>query len=818
MRIADNKKVHNTGRFKNSNLIVRRNKEFIIDIRFNRPFNKMQDNVEVEFLIGELLFEISFKHFRFAKRFHNCVLNLSLALIKMLQTTEHLGTSSIMHLTFCVVYTVCHINSQRMYLLPVYRTICLYFTKPVMIESKHPKKYTSLCRSFLFNKREINVRYGRDKKRTPFSVLANDCCAHLTGGSPNENRGTYIIVSFGKDIGEMIWKCRVLNTQGNDVTVGITPDPSCIVGRFRTFVAVVSGLGKQRTPKNPDTDVYVLFNAWDPADQVYLSKESDRQEYVLNDVGVIYNGEFNNMSSRPWNYGQFEEGVLDACLLVLDAGKVPLVYRGNATEVVRQGSALMNSQDDDGVLVGNWSGDYSIGTSPTAWTGSTEILLKYAREGGVPVCFAQCWGFAGVLNTFLRCLGIPARVITNYCSAHDNTGNLKTDIMLDEDGKVNKSRTRDSVWNYHCWNEVYMTRPDLPQKFSGWQVVDCTPQETSDGLYRCGPTSVSAIKDGELSYPFDAKFVFAELNSDVIYHQIDKYGKTKILHVDTAYVGKLIVTKRINSNQYEDITSNYKYPEGKCICFHFQESCAAIAPCPYFSIIVLTPGSKSDKQSMQMAESRGVPLRDYEPPAEAGVDIQLQADTVKMGEDFKLTMYIKNQSSKRCTIDATITGSVVFYTGVTSTTIKQETRKATVEAWKTEKLLIDIRATEYMPHLVEQSNLLFVVKGSIEETGASLTTMRVVTLRTPELTIRVSGSPRVGKAFTVIVEFRNPYNFALENVQFRLDSPGLIKTKFKSYKYTALRISYLSISIDIQDQPIKYQIPTKLYLNTSLKG
>ncbi len=59
----------------------------------------------------------------------------------------------------------------------------------------------------------------------------------------------------------------------------------------------------------------------------------------------------------------------------------------------------MNSQNDDGVLIGKWSGDYSIGTAPTAWTGSPEILLKYARDGGVPVGFAQCWVFAGVLNT-----------------------------------------------------------------------------------------------------------------------------------------------------------------------------------------------------------------------------------------------------------------------------------------------------------------------------------------------------------------------------------------------------------------------------------
>lgn len=58
----------------------------------------------------------------------------------------------------------------------------------------------------------------------------------------------------------------------------------------------------------------------------------------------------------------------------------------------------VNSQDDNGVLVGNWSDDYSMGTAPTAWTGSVKILLQYTNTG-VPVSFAQCWVFAGVFNT-----------------------------------------------------------------------------------------------------------------------------------------------------------------------------------------------------------------------------------------------------------------------------------------------------------------------------------------------------------------------------------------------------------------------------------
>ncbi|XP_026057540.1 coagulation factor XIII A chain-like [Carassius auratus] len=628
MLVADNNNAHNTSRYKNTNLIVRRNKEFFIIISFDQPFNEQQDNVQLEFMIGS---------------------------------------------------------------------------------------------------------------------------------SPDENNGTHIIESIGQGRRNGRWKGRVVETQDNDVTVGITPDAGCIIGRFSTFVTVITNVGKQRTPKNPDTDFYVLFNPWDPADVVYMPGDSDRQEYVMNDVGIIYNGEFNNIAPRSWNYGQFEEGILDACLFILDAGKVPLLYRGNAIELVRQGSALMNSQDDDGVLVGNWSDDYSIGTAPTAWTGSPEILLKYAKDNGLPVCFAQCWVYAGVLNTFLRCLGMPSRVITNYSSAHDNSGNLKTDLVLDEDGTINRSLSRDSVWNYHSWNEVYMRRPDLPEKYSGWQVVDGTPQETSDGLYRCGPTSVIAIKEGELSYPFDARFVFAEVNSDVVYYKSDKLGNKNIISVDTTSVGKLILTKGVNSNNYEDITSTYKYPEG----------------------------SDMDKRAMQMAENRGVPARDYTPPAKTGVEIELQTDTINIGENFKLTLNIKNQTGQNCTLDVTITGCVVYYTGVTSSIFKIESKTASVDPWKTTQVMFDVTASEYMPYRVEQSNLLFVAYGRIQETGTSLTTTRVVALRPPELTIKVTGTPQVGRDFMVIVSFRNPFNFVLKNIQLRLESPGLIMTKMKTYDQIA---------------------------------
>ncbi len=52
MRVMENKKDHNTDKYKCSTLIVRRNKEFTIIIKLDRAFNAEQDDVQMEFLNG----------------------------------------------------------------------------------------------------------------------------------------------------------------------------------------------------------------------------------------------------------------------------------------------------------------------------------------------------------------------------------------------------------------------------------------------------------------------------------------------------------------------------------------------------------------------------------------------------------------------------------------------------------------------------------------------------------------------------------------------------------------------------------------------
>ncbi|XP_044032118.1 coagulation factor XIII A chain-like [Siniperca chuatsi] len=567
----------------------------------------------------------------------------------------------------------------------------------------------------------------------------------LIGSDPSPSKGSLVAVTFGSRNGGQ-WSGKILETRGNTLMLGIKPNATAIVGKYRTYVAIMADGGVQRTKRDANTDMYLLFNAWCPDDAVFLSDEAQRREYVLNDTGVIYQ---NSASQRSWMYGQFERGILDACIYILDASQMPIYNRGNVINLVRIGSAMINTQDDNGVLVGNWSDDYSLGTAPTAWTGSAKILLQYANSG-VSVCFAQCWVYAGVFNTFLRCLGIPARVITNINSAHDNTGNLKTDLIFLTDGTPDRRNTRDSIWNFHCWNEVYIARADLPPGLGGWQVVDSTPQETSDGYYRCGPASVAAIKEGLLCHPFDSGFVFAEVNSDVVFHKRDQYGTLTPYKVDKTLVGQAIYTKAVGSTSAVDITHTYKYPEG----------------------------SAEDNRTMTRAEEYGCE-RDHSELPDVQLSVVITAEPVQLGQDVNLAVDFQNHGEFPKTVEAHLSGSVIFYTGVTASDFKALDFTVTVPANQTERVMLKITAEEYLPNLGSQLSLNFVVTGQADD--QSVTAIKVIDLQAPVLTMTVSGQPQVQQEMFVTVSFTNPFNFPLEKVNLAMEGAGLMTHRTRYY-------------------------------------
>lgn len=369
------------------------------------------------------------------------------------------------------------------------------------------------------------------------------------------------------------WGAQLLQVRGNQLSVNIDFPPDMAIGIWRLRISTkLAGTRKLRSFTVRES-LYVIFNAWNKEDQVYMAREDGRQEFVLNEVGKIYIGSYSRPTGRKWTYGQFHDSVLPGVMYMLDKTRLDVNDRADVVKVSRAVSALVNSHDDNGLLVGNWSGNYGDGLAPWQWTGSPAIFDRFVNNGARPVKFGQCWVFGGVTTTALRTLGIPARTISNFVSAHDTDFSLTVDKFYTERGREISGVNGDSIWNFHVWSDAWMTRYDLPPNYGGWQAIDATPQETSMGQYQLGPASLEAIKQGKVGYAYDVGFVYSEVNADLVHWHLDGRSRTqwRRYSVNTAHVGRKILTKMIGYldersvygvGDAEDIVGQYKYPEG----------------------------------------------------------------------------------------------------------------------------------------------------------------------------------------------------------------------------------------------------------------
>lgn len=167
------------------------------------------------------------------------------------------------------------------------------------------------------------------------------------GSSPQYSKGTYIPVFPTKER-QSSWDGRITNKSDNEITMGITPAANCIVGKYHMYVAVMTPHGIRRTKRDNSHDLYILFNPWAAGllaphnqkscrsikppsctmkiwflslmftnihinfclpsdDAVFLDDEEERKECVMNEMGIIYHGSYDDIAERNWNYGQVAE-------------------------------------------------------------------------------------------------------------------------------------------------------------------------------------------------------------------------------------------------------------------------------------------------------------------------------------------------------------------------------------------------------------------------------------------------------------------------------------------------------------------------------
>uniref|UniRef100_A0A8B9ZR12 Protein-glutamine gamma-glutamyltransferase 4 n=1 Tax=Anas zonorhyncha TaxID=75864 RepID=A0A8B9ZR12_9AVES len=570
------------------------------------------------------------------------------------------------------------------------------------------------------------------------------------------------------------WHITVAKSSGTECLLSVTSAADAPVGKYSLSVKTGSNVYK---PEN--NTIYLLFNPWCETDIVFLSNEAERNEYVLNDTGYIYVGSVYSIHGRPWNFGQFEESILDTCMYLLDKSKLKMSSRRDPVIVSRAMSALVNSNDENGVLLGNWSGKYENGTSPMEWIGSVAILQQYYKTKK-PVGFGQCWVFSGVLTTVMRCLGIPARSVSNFNSAHDTDENLRVDVYLNEKGEKLKWMSVDSVWNFHVWNDVWMKRKDLPSGFDGWQAIDSTPQEQSQGIFQCGPCPLKAIRDGEVYLPYDSKFVYAEVNGDKVYWLVkEENGSRKYvkLNVESQSIGANISTKAVGQNRREDITQQYKFPEGSP-----QERASMQKATSYLQPSGLVPRSgfgamRTMSMGLDNVDGRAVVQEEVVP--KSGVELAITNEKpLYPGEPIEVVVTVKSTAAGSWTVALTGSCQLQSYTGKVDASLGYINETVKLEGKSEVRVPLKIKPDAYMKALAaaeDEEHVHVTAIAEIQGTPEKLTKEAALSFEYPPIQVQMPETAKLNKDFTCAFIFKNKLNVPLDNCKLMVEGLGMFK-------------------------------------------
>ncbi|KAM6248267.1 protein-glutamine gamma-glutamyltransferase 6-like [Porphyrio hochstetteri] len=565
------------------------------------------------------------------------------------------------------------------------------------------------------------------------------------GPSPSESHRTKAVFNLSEELTSG-WSAVQAPSESGSVNFTISSPANAVIGRYNLTLLVTSG---NKIHSRFLGQFVLLFNPWCPGDEVYMANENERQEYVLNENGIIFVGNAKYMEARGWYYGQFQDQLLNICLTMLD---LSLYYRQNAAiDVSRRGdpkyvgrviSSMINGNDNDnGVLLGKWQGSFHSHENPSRWDGSVVILQKWRQDNYKPVQYGQCWVFAGVMCTVLRCLGIPTRLVSNFNSAHDVDRNLSIDKYYDSSGK-SLNIGKDSTWDYHVWNESWFIRPDLGASYNGWQVLDATPQEQSKGLFQCGPASVKAIKEGDVDLDYDTLFVYTEVNADCNRWIVYSDGTKKRVYCDTEIIGRYISTKAVGSNSRVDITCNYKYPEG-----------SAEERQVYKKALAKILGSSITEGHTESSDGR---------PSEAlrnpGISGKFKlAEPPVFGKDITLILILSNLSSDRKSVKVDMSASTVLYTRRTVAEILKANTSVDLGPKQGKHIRLKIPYSYYGKYLTTDKRIQVTALCEVLHTrGVKLLVEKTIILEDTNIIIKLPRRIVVNKAVTLEISYANP--------------------------------------------------------------
>ncbi|XP_065205976.1 annulin-like [Planococcus citri] len=591
----------------------------------------------------------------------------------------------------------------------------------------------------------INVRASRY-----YNSNRDDICIVFTPEDTEMSRRTYPVITEvvqRNEVSSGAWRAEIQQAYSNNVLrIAVTPAANAPIGKWYMMIMTRTRNLDGCQTFQADRPFYLLFNAWCKDDPVYLDDESERGEYVLNDTGLVWLGNAKVNFPAAWSYSQFSSCILEcAIFLISTIAELGSLERGDPVRVTRALCEIMNFTDDgDGteVMEGRWAFDYSYGTEPTMWMGSEAILQQYYMYGR-PVKYGQCRSIAGVLATLLRALGLPCRVVTNFESPEDDNRSLTIDKVIDENNELVYGYTDEHMktWNYHVWNEVWMKRSDLAPDFHGWQVLD--------GTYKYGPASVAAIKIGDLKLPYDMQPIYAAVNADMVWWRLNSWtGYGECIGCDASRIGQKISTKAVGTLEREDITHNYKYPEGSKKEREINEK-----------VLSVSAASGSPWAQMYLNEQQKIDDLIF--------NLELTEDLM-IGQPFSVTLTINNVGQMEMyRVSVNLCIDIVMYTGQEFARVKQSDRIPKIiypNSSVQEQLYI--HWAEYYPLLFDQCSFKLSCYATVYDVDFTYIHEETFSLQKLHVKIEVNNEPVVANAVQVTARFKNPLPIPLTGGMF----------------------------------------------------
>ncbi|XP_061213373.1 protein-glutamine gamma-glutamyltransferase 5-like isoform X2 [Neopsephotus bourkii] len=569
---------------------------------------------------------------------------------------------------------------------------------------------------------------------------------------------------MGRCLDQTCWSSSYKFYQPKCINISVFPPSNACIGRYILNMQITScGHTYQRCLG----DFYVLFNPWCADDPVYMDNQAHREEYVLNEHGILYEGVHKHITSRPWHFGQFEDGILDICLKILDIGASyhhgsdrDRCWRNDPVHVSMVVNHMISSHITSSIMKIPENNDYLKGTKPFSWNGSVPILQQWYNGRCRPVRYGYCGSLASVMCTVMRCLGVPSRVVTSFCFPSSNENPLGINEIFDCTGK--NLCGKDKLWRYHCWNESWMARRDLKQCCGDWQCLDPTPLETGRGTACSGPTWVRSIREGELDLDYDGHHLFSRVNSNYAGWLSQNNAKRTKFFCDPWPCGQRLITKRVGSEQFEDITGAYKYELGS----------VKNKEAYYRAYRRIYPGycnASNCHIDRELSSLKNPFLSD------SGINMRLKMANCPMyGEDVQLHWLLENLRNENKTLKFNLCAQIITYSGCPLDQFWKDSVTIPLGPREVKTIPVCISYNQYGPYLCDH-NIIKVVAVSDPECGEVLMVSRDIVINRPPVIVKLLNQPRLKVPCTAEISFCNPLQEDMKNCVMTLEGCGLFK-------------------------------------------